>query len=129
MNEETAKETSEESKKYAKNTSYETSIFKMNVQDEKSVKDMVDYVVEKYGRLDYAVNAAGVSTYHPGVIPRLSSFFPPFAAGFCGPGTNIASLQRSITANTRLSPRRTSKISTVSCTSTLAATSCVCVTK
>jgi NADP-dependent 3-hydroxy acid dehydrogenase YdfG len=33
----------------------------MNVQDAKSVEAMVSFVVEQYGRLDYCVNAAGVS--------------------------------------------------------------------
>lgn len=33
----------------------------MDVGDEKSVQSMVDFVVKEYGRLDYAVNAAGVS--------------------------------------------------------------------
>ncbi|KAI3332599.1 oxidoreductase [Ustulina deusta] len=49
MNESTAKASSEESKN-----------FTMNVQDDKSVQNMVDYVVREFGRLDYAVNAAGV---------------------------------------------------------------------
>jgi NAD(P)-dependent dehydrogenase (short-subunit alcohol dehydrogenase family) len=61
MNEETAKGSSEESKAHASNKDYETSIFKMNVQDDASIVDMVNYVVETYGRLDYCVNAAGVS--------------------------------------------------------------------
>lgn len=61
MNEETAKTSSEESKRYASNKDYQTTIFKMNVQDDKSVQDMVDYVVKEFGRIDYAVNAAGVS--------------------------------------------------------------------
>lgn len=65
MNAETAKESSEESKKCATNKAYQTTIFEMNVQDDKSVKDMVDFVVKEYGRLDYAVNAAGVSTDCP----------------------------------------------------------------
>lgn len=61
MNEEWAKDSSEESKKIARNGNYQTTTFKMNVQDEKSVQDMVDFVVEQYGRLDYCVNGAGVS--------------------------------------------------------------------
>ncbi len=63
MNEETAKESSEESKKYATNKEYQTTTFKMNVQDDKSVQDMVDFVVNMYGRLDYCVNGAGVSNF------------------------------------------------------------------
>lgn len=35
-------------------------LFKMNLQDDKSVEDMVDFVIKEFGRLDYAVNAAGV---------------------------------------------------------------------
>ncbi|KAG8158733.1 hypothetical protein KVR01_011176 [Diaporthe batatas] len=60
MNTETAKASSEESKKYARNQEYQTTIFEMNVQDDKSVQAMVDFVVKEFGRLDYAVNAAGV---------------------------------------------------------------------
>ncbi|KAI6090729.1 oxidoreductase [Hypoxylon rubiginosum] len=59
-NEDTAKATSEESKKYASNKDYQTAVFKMDVQDAQSVQDMVDFVVKQYGRLDYAINAAGV---------------------------------------------------------------------
>jgi NAD(P)-dependent dehydrogenase (short-subunit alcohol dehydrogenase family) len=61
MDEEMAKVSSEESKRFASNKEYKTSAFKMNVQDDQSVQDMVDHVVKEYGRLDYAVNAAGVS--------------------------------------------------------------------
>lgn len=64
MNTETAKASSEESKKYARNQEYQTTIFEMNVQDDKSVQAMVDFVVKQFGRLDYAVNAAGVSHIH-----------------------------------------------------------------
>lgn len=67
MNTETAKASSEESKKYARDHEYQTTIFEMNVQDDKSVQAMVDFVVKEFGRLDYAVNAAGVShTRFPG---------------------------------------------------------------
>lgn len=61
MNETMTKASSEESKKYASNKSYRTTTFKMNVQDDKSVQDMVDYVVKEFGRLDYVVNVVGVS--------------------------------------------------------------------
>lgn len=61
MDEETAKVSSEESKRFASNKEYKTSTFKMNVQDNQSVQDMIDHVIKEYGRLDYAVNAAGVS--------------------------------------------------------------------
>ncbi|KAF2871662.1 hypothetical protein BDV95DRAFT_572486 [Massariosphaeria phaeospora] len=60
MNENTATASSEESKKYASRHDYQTSVFKMNVEDEKAVQDMVDFVVAEYGCLDYCVNGAGV---------------------------------------------------------------------
>ncbi|KAF2801086.1 oxidoreductase [Melanomma pulvis-pyrius CBS 109.77] len=60
MDEETARASSEESKNYASSKDYQTTTFKMNVEDDKSVQDMVDFVVKEYGRLDYCVNGAGV---------------------------------------------------------------------
>jgi NAD(P)-dependent dehydrogenase (short-subunit alcohol dehydrogenase family) len=65
MDEATAKASSEESKLFASNKDYQFSAFKMDVQNEKSVQDMVDFVINEYGRLDYAVNAAGVSKAIP----------------------------------------------------------------
>lgn len=64
MNTETAKTSSEESKKFASNKEYQTTTFEMNVQDDKSVQAMVDFVVKEFGRLDYAVNAAGVCLHN-----------------------------------------------------------------
>lgn len=61
MNLETAKAASEESKKYASDKEYQTTTFEMNVTDDESVRAMVDFVVKEFGRLDYAINAAGVS--------------------------------------------------------------------
>ncbi|PLB54877.1 oxidoreductase [Aspergillus steynii IBT 23096] len=60
MNEETAKESAEESKKYASNKDYTATTFKVNVTDSQGVQDMVDFVVNTFGRLDYCVNGAGV---------------------------------------------------------------------
>lgn len=34
---------------------------KVNVTDAKSVQEMVDVAVKEFGRIDYVVNAAGVS--------------------------------------------------------------------
>ena len=65
MDEATAKASSEESKRFASNKNYRFSAFRMDVQNEKSVQDMVDFVINEYGRLDYAVNAAGVSKAIP----------------------------------------------------------------
>ncbi|KAI1324120.1 oxidoreductase [Xylariaceae sp. FL0255] len=62
MDDTTATTSSEESKEHATNKDYKTAIFKMDARDEKSVQDMVDFVVGQFGRLDYAVNAAGVGS-------------------------------------------------------------------
>ena len=61
MNTENAISTAEESKQFASHPEYQSTHFTMNVNDEVSVQAMVDFVVEKFGRLDYAVNGAGVS--------------------------------------------------------------------
>lgn len=63
MNSETATASAEESKQYATNPEYQSTNFTVNVTDQDGVQAMVDFVVEKFGRLDYAVNAAGVSIY------------------------------------------------------------------
>jgi NAD(P)-dependent dehydrogenase (short-subunit alcohol dehydrogenase family) len=69
MNEGWAKASSKESVKYASNKDYQTSTFSMNVQDAESVEAMVSFVVEQYGRLDYCVNAAGVSEHAYLILP------------------------------------------------------------
>lgn len=56
----TAETSSEESRKFATHKDYQTRVFEMNVQDEKSVQAMVDFVIEEFGRVDYAINVAGV---------------------------------------------------------------------
>lgn len=77
MNTETARASSEESKKYARNQEYQTTIFEMKVQDDKSVQAMVDFVVKEFGRLDYAVNAAGVSlTRFPWNLAATNNLLP-----------------------------------------------------
>ncbi|KAL4967199.1 SDR family NAD(P)-dependent oxidoreductase [Aspergillus stella-maris] len=60
MNEETAHASAEESKQYATNKQFESDVFVVNVKDEDKVGEMVDFVVSKFGRIDYAVNAAGI---------------------------------------------------------------------
>lgn len=61
MNSETATASAAESKQYATHPSYQSTNFTVNVTDQDGVQAMVDFVIEKFGRLDYAVNAAGVS--------------------------------------------------------------------
>lgn len=62
MNEETAKQSAEESRKYASNKDYTATTFTVNVTDKQGVQDMVDFVVNTFGQLDYCVNGAGVRT-------------------------------------------------------------------
>ncbi|KAI1268104.1 oxidoreductase [Xylariaceae sp. FL1019] len=63
--EEAARTTSQESRQYASNKEYTAATFKMNVEDDASVQAMVDFVIKTFGRLDYAVNAAGIDNGIP----------------------------------------------------------------
>ena len=56
-----AQQAADESKKYATNSAYDTLVVEVNVTDEASVQRMVKLTVEKFGRIDYSVNSAGVS--------------------------------------------------------------------
>ncbi|KAI9370018.1 hypothetical protein BJX61DRAFT_113553 [Aspergillus egyptiacus] len=69
MNEDTARASAEESKQYATNPNYESTHFVVNVKDEDGVVRMVGFVVSTFGRLDYAVNAAGIDN---GVLTPLA---------------------------------------------------------
>ncbi|PWY66392.1 oxidoreductase [Aspergillus sclerotioniger CBS 115572] len=60
MKEDTAKASAEESKQYATHNEYQAVHFTVNVTDEQGVQDMVDFVIERFGRVDYCVNGAGV---------------------------------------------------------------------
>lgn len=62
LDEESAVSTAEESKQYASNKNYRAAAFKVNVTDPDQVQSMVDFVVREFGRLDYCVNSAGVSS-------------------------------------------------------------------
>lgn len=44
------------------NAGFKAEFFKCDVSDENQVKAMIDWIVEKYGRLDCAFNNAGVQT-------------------------------------------------------------------
>jgi NAD(P)-dependent dehydrogenase (short-subunit alcohol dehydrogenase family) len=63
INEAGAREAVEESKTLATDPNYQAFAVKVDVTDATSVKSMVDRAVEKFGRIDYCVNSAGVS-YH-----------------------------------------------------------------
>lgn len=70
-NGETAASSAEESKKYATNPDYQSAHFVVDVCDKDGVDAMVDFVVNTFGQLDYAVNSAGVS--RASRISKLSS--------------------------------------------------------
>jgi NAD(P)-dependent dehydrogenase (short-subunit alcohol dehydrogenase family) len=58
--EKTAQAAAEEAKLYATNPDFESVHFIVDICDERSVAEMVDFVVDQFGRVDYAVNASGV---------------------------------------------------------------------
>lgn len=60
LNEEGAKQVVEESKRYAKHTGYRAIAVKLDISDEESVKSLVATTVKEFGRIDYAVNSAGI---------------------------------------------------------------------
>jgi NAD(P)-dependent dehydrogenase (short-subunit alcohol dehydrogenase family) len=62
VGENTAQIAAEEAKRYATNPNFESVHFVVNIRDERSVVGMVDFVVDRFGRIDYAVNASGVGT-------------------------------------------------------------------
>lgn len=68
LNEEGAKQVVEESKRYAKHTGYRAIAVKLDISDEESVKSLVATTVKEFGRIDYAVNSAGVGTIF--ILPR-----------------------------------------------------------
>ena len=50
-----------ESKSIATNPEYRAIVIEVDITDPKQVENMVSKVSEEFGRIDYAVNSAGVS--------------------------------------------------------------------
>lgn len=61
INFEGAQDVAEESKKVARHPKYQVLAVKLDIGDEKSVQSLVTTTVKEFGRIDYAVNSAGVS--------------------------------------------------------------------
>lgn len=61
INLEAAKSAAEESKRHATNPQYKAICVHVDVADESSVNEMVNYTMRTFGALNYAVNSAGVS--------------------------------------------------------------------
>jgi len=64
-----AQAVAEESKRLATNFSFEAVAIATDVSDERSVEAMVGRVVGTFGRIDYLVNSAGVSSSLLGTTP------------------------------------------------------------
>lgn len=104
LNEQGAQDAAEESKQYATNAEYQSLVIHVDVADEAAVQLMVDQVVVKFGRIDYAVNSAGVS----GLVQFLSVPTRPvthivlnFAAGQYFWGHNSAPEARRVHPDSR----------------------------
>jgi NAD(P)-dependent dehydrogenase (short-subunit alcohol dehydrogenase family) len=69
LNEEAAYEAALESQELAKHPEYKHLTLKVDVTDEKSVRNMVGLAVAAFGRIDYSVNSAGVCI-NPDIISR-----------------------------------------------------------
>jgi NAD(P)-dependent dehydrogenase (short-subunit alcohol dehydrogenase family) len=53
----------EESKEHASNKDYKAIAVLVDISNKQSVFEMVDTVTQNFGRIDYAANCAGVSSY------------------------------------------------------------------
>lgn len=64
INHEGVEAAAEESSKYARHAEYRALAVRVDLTDTQSVQDMVETTVREFGRIDYAVNSAGVSLAH-----------------------------------------------------------------
>ncbi|KAI1088690.1 short chain dehydrogenase [Rostrohypoxylon terebratum] len=60
INHEGAEASAEESRKYARHAEYRALAIKVDVTDTESVQSLVTSTVKEFGRVDYAVNSAGI---------------------------------------------------------------------
>ena len=63
-----AQAAAEKSKEHATHPNFRTATTKVDLTDPKSVQEMVDLTVSEFGRIDYSINAAGVSAKYVIVI-------------------------------------------------------------
>ncbi|CAN8097863.1 unnamed protein product [Discula destructiva] len=83
LNEEGAAAAAEESKKYAKNAQYKAISVKVEISDEESVKNLFATAVKEFGRVDYAVNSAGID------LENFGSFTPAVDLGVFTKTTDV----------------------------------------
>ncbi|KAI1343511.1 hypothetical protein F5Y15DRAFT_412295 [Xylariaceae sp. FL0016] len=75
INDAGAENAARKSADYATALKYNSFSFKVDVTDEQSILDMVDYIVRKLGRIDYFVNCAGVSSIPSATTDHLKGDF------------------------------------------------------
>ena len=62
LNVSAAAEAADESKRLNSNRDYQAQTIQVDVSDRTSVQDMINKTVQLFGKIDYAVNSAGVGT-------------------------------------------------------------------
>ncbi|OCL09906.1 NAD(P)-binding protein [Glonium stellatum] len=72
FNEKGVQEAAEMSKKYTTNKEYQCVSVHVDVTDPSSVQAMVDTTLEKFGRIDYFVNSAGVGSDSSNMVADVS---------------------------------------------------------
>lgn len=60
IDEKGAQEAAEKSREFATHPEYSTLVVRVDVTDAASIQAMVDAAVQRYGRIEYNVNSAGV---------------------------------------------------------------------
>lgn len=65
INEPGAAQTAEEAKAVASNGQFDVLVVKCDMSNEQSVAELLQKCVEKFGRVDYCANVAGVSCILP----------------------------------------------------------------
>ncbi|TEY78489.1 hypothetical protein BOTCAL_0048g00150 [Botryotinia calthae] len=60
INEENSRKAAETAKQYATHANFRTLVVVVDVANAESVQNMVDVTVKEFGRIDYAVNGAGI---------------------------------------------------------------------
>ena len=66
-----AEDAARRSKELAAHPDYRAFAAKVDVTNTASVQSMVDFAVEKFGRIDYCINSAGVSEHQCGLEAAL----------------------------------------------------------
>ena len=71
LNEDALEGVALESKSFATDAHYQTLCLRVDLLNESDLHSMTDAVVKQFGRIDYFVQAAGVSYHPPGEIESI----------------------------------------------------------